>query len=91
MNTTPLELSVLICTRNRAASLGVTLDCLLASYRVGLPVEIVVCDNGSQDETSRVVDSYKEKLPLRYLREDREGKVYCLNRILDEGTVSCHQ
>jgi len=61
------------------------LDCLLASYRVGLPVEIVVCDNGSQDETSRVVDSYKEKLPLRYLREDREGKVYCLNRILDEG------
>ncbi len=85
MNTTPLELSVLICTRNRAQSLKLTLDCLLASYRVGLPIEIVICDNGSQDETSRIVDGYRERLPLRYIREEREGKAYCLNRILDAG------
>jgi glycosyltransferase involved in cell wall biosynthesis len=85
MKTTPLELSVIICTRNRAQSLKVTLDCLLASYRIGLPIEIVIVDNGSQDETSHIVDSYKERLPLRYLREEREGKAYCLNRILDEG------
>ncbi len=85
MSTTPLELSVLISTRNRATSLKETLDCLVASYRVGLPIEIVVGDNGSQDETSDVVDSFKGRIPIRYLREEREGKVHCLNRILDEG------
>lgn len=85
MHTTPLELSILICTRNRAASLKLTLDCLLASYRVGLPIEIVIADNGSQDETPHLVDTYKQRLPIRYLREEREGKVYCLNRTLDEG------
>jgi len=87
MTTTPLQLSVLICTRNRAASLKVTLDCLRASYRVGFPIEIVIADNGSQDETPRLVDSYRERLPIRYLREEREGKVHCLNRILEEGCL----
>lgn len=57
----------------------------MTSYRVGAPLEIVLADNGSRDETSRIVDSYRERLPIRYLREEREGKVYCLNRILDEG------
>ena len=85
MSTTPLELSVIICTRNRAASLKETLDCLVASYRVGLPIEIVIADNGSQDETPIVADSYKGRLPIRYLREERAGKGHCLNRILDEG------
>jgi len=80
-----LDLSVLLCTRNRAESLKITLDCLLASYRPGLPVEIVLIDNGSEDETPQVAASYKARLPIRYLREDRLGKVHGLNRALDVG------
>jgi hypothetical protein len=76
---------VLICTRNRARSLEVTLDCLLASYRPDVRVEIVIVDNGSEDDTPLVAASYGRRLPIRYIRETREGKVHCLNRILDEG------
>lgn len=85
MDSKALELSVLICTRDRAESLKVTLDCLLSSYRVGMPIEIVICDNGSHDETPLIADRYRARLPIRYIREDRPGKVHGLNRMLDEG------
>jgi len=53
--------------------------------RVGIRIEIVVVDNTSDDDTRSVVDSFRDKLPIRYLFEARPGKCHALNRALDEG------
>lgn len=59
----PLRLSVLICTRNRAALLDRTLDAIAAQTRSA--DEIVVLDNGSTDTTAEVLDRWSARLPLR--------------------------
>lgn len=81
------DLSVVICTRNRAESLRETLDHLLRDEREGIQVEIVIVDNNSSDNTREVALSYSESIDIRYLREDREGKCHALNRALDEGEL----
>jgi glycosyltransferase involved in cell wall biosynthesis len=80
-----MDISVIICTRDRAASLKETLRCLDIADRRGLSVEVVVVDNDSQDATREVVREFESRLPLRYLRESQPGKSHCLNRALDEG------
>jgi glycosyltransferase involved in cell wall biosynthesis len=79
------DLTVVICTRNRADSLCLTLKCLAQSYRTELPVEILVVDNGSVDATREVVDSFRSQVPIRYLVESRPGKGHSLNRALEAG------
>lgn len=62
------DLSVVICTRNRAASLKVCLTALQS--QVSKPAEIVVVDNASiTPDTQRVC----EEFGVRYVREDRPG------------------
>ena len=49
-----IDLSVVFCTRNRAQSLKETIESVLAGDRNGLVIELVVIDNGGQDETEQV-------------------------------------
>lgn len=82
------DLSVIICTRNRADSLLVTLDCLAHNNRAGMDLEVAVVDNGSTDGTRAVVDSFGDRLPLRYLFEPTLGtfgKSHALNRAIASG------
>jgi glycosyltransferase involved in cell wall biosynthesis len=76
----PVDVSVVIATRNRAASLAGTLRALL-DQESGSPYEIVVADNGSTDETARVVEAAaaRGRVPVTYVREDRPGKPFALN------------
>jgi glycosyltransferase involved in cell wall biosynthesis len=81
------DITVVICTRNRATSLRETLECLCQADRTGLRVEVVVVDNGSVDETPDVVRGFEGRLPMRLLYEPRQGcfgKSHALNRALDE-------
>lgn len=85
-----LDISVVICTRNRSQSLSETLRCLATANRAGLQVEVVVVDNGSEDATAEVVQAFGSHLPARLLSEPRQGvygKSYALNRALDEGRL----
>ena len=82
------DISVVICTCNRAGSLKITLDCLCRNDRSGLDVQVVVVDNNSSDETRNVAESYRGRLPLRYLFEPAKGvygKSHALNRAIDSG------
>lgn len=78
-------LSVAICTWNRAQSLRVTLSSLT---RLGVPGEasweVVVVDNNSTDDTSSVVEAYRDVLPIRYVFEPRQGLSYARNRAVQE-------
>ena len=64
------ELSVCIPTWNRAPYLALLLDSLLPQATD--EVEVVVSDNGSDDDTERVVEAYRPRFPrLVYHRWER--------------------
>ena len=61
--------SIVICCFNRARLLPQTLESAFAqSYR---PVEIIVLDDGSEDETAELMASYGDK--IRYHRQKNQG------------------
>lgn len=62
------DVSVVICTRNRAAYLRICLEYLQDQYCK--PREIIVVDNGSATDDTRVV---AESFSVRYIRENTPG------------------
>ncbi len=66
-----LELSVVICTYNRAASLAKTLLSLTKQSYKGF--EVIIIDGGSADGTKRIVDEFKNRLLIRfYVFEEKQ-------------------
>lgn len=79
---------MIICTRNRAQSLALTLESLAAADRSGLEMEVRIVDNGSVDNTRAVVMEFAGRLPITYLVEQalgNYGKSHALNAALDAG------
>ena len=63
------RLSICIATRNRAAWIGATLDCLIRQLTGN--VEIVVLDGGSNDGTQELLAAYSQRCSrLRYVRQE---------------------
>ena len=76
-----IEVSVVVCTRNRAAQL----EAALASYQrlQTMPHwELVVVDNGSTDGTPDVIDRFaaESRCPVRHVFEPRTGLALARNR-----------
>lgn len=63
--------SVIIPTFNRADKLRRALDSLVA--QTCRDFEVIVCDDGSTDETGEMVTSYAGRLDIRYLWEENFG------------------
>src|SRR5260370_1237736 len=77
-----MDLTVIICTWNRAKSLGVVLKSLEASVvPEGLEWEVLVVDNNSKDDTRAVCESFIANKPrrFRYLFHGTQGKTNALN------------
>ena len=80
-----LDLSVLIATRSRAASLERTLQSMAAAdehARGDARWELVIVDNGSTDRTPALLESWKARLPLRVLHVPESGQNRARNRAL---------
>jgi glycosyltransferase involved in cell wall biosynthesis len=77
----PPDISVVVCTYNRAALLPQALRSLFAQKAENVSYEIVVVDNNSSDDTPATVESLKAEspVPLRYFRESRQGNAYARN------------
>jgi glycosyltransferase involved in cell wall biosynthesis len=77
-----MQVTVILCTRNRSQSLSHALESLACSQ---LPQafewEVLVVDNNSSDRTSEVVREFIQRFPgrFRYLLEVEEGKSKALN------------
>lgn len=71
-------ISVIMPTYNKANYLNLT----LASFvnQTEKEFEIVIIDDGSQDHTSTVIDCYKEKLNLVYLKQVNSGRSAARNK-----------
>ena len=65
--------TVIICTRNRASQLCNVLDSFVAMDKPSEDWEMLLVDNGSSDNTQEVINSYKDKLPIRSVIEETPG------------------
>ena len=76
--------TVAICTFNRAESLRLTLDSLVAmEVPSDLPWDLLIVNNNSTDHTDDVIGEYVGRLPVRREFESRGGKSNALNRAID--------
>jgi glycosyltransferase involved in cell wall biosynthesis len=67
------ELSVIVPTYNRAALLTQTLQSLTRQTLAPHRFEVLVCDDGSTDDTAEVVDSFVDQLAVRFFTSPHEG------------------
>ncbi len=81
-----MSATIIICTCNRARDLDATLAALRGADRpADFPVDALVVDNGSTDDTPRVAAAHRGgPLEISYVREPRRGKGYAYNRGLAE-------
>ena len=80
------ELTILICTHNRAELLARTLDFLNQAKRPAQKVEVLVvanaCTDGTHDLLDRYTAQFNGSLPLRWLVQPIPGKSHALNLAL---------
>ena len=76
-------LTVLLATRNRAAILRETLEAFCRLQKPPSCWKLVIVDNGSTDQTSAVLASFANRLPLQTVFEPTAGKNSALNTGLD--------
>jgi glycosyltransferase involved in cell wall biosynthesis len=83
----PETVSVLIASYNYARFLPECLKSVLAQTRP--PEEIIVVDDGSEDETPDVMRRFPD---VRYIRQEHGGKSVAFNRAVAEasGDILCH-
>ena len=78
------DISVIIATYNRALDLSKTLEGMVKTVKGDLAIEYVVVDNGSNDQTKSVVDTFYDRIPINYIFELRSGKNRALNTALEK-------
>ena len=80
----PVDISVLIATRNRRSSLEKQFKAFEELDTEGLTFEILVVDNGSTDGTYEWLRRMASRFPVKVMLETRPGKNIALNRALPE-------
>jgi L-malate glycosyltransferase len=78
-----LDISVILATFNRANDLSRTLEKLAQTDRGDLLVNFVIVDNGSTDKTKEIINSFLNRIRIKYLFEPRNGKNIALNTALN--------
>jgi glycosyltransferase involved in cell wall biosynthesis len=83
----PIDITVAICTYNRARLLERT---LAAMTRMSIPQdtrwELIVVNNNSNDATDSVIESFAQSLPIRHLFEARQGISHARNCAIGAAT-----
>ncbi len=79
--------TVAIPSYNRASLLKKTLECILSQETQGkFNYEVLVIDDGSTDETPKVVEEAAglSTVPVKYIKEEGRGYTHALNRAISE-------
>ncbi len=82
-----MELSIVICTYNRSSFLREGLEAIVQQRLAFLdvPIELIVLDNNSSDDTSYVVEEFQNEfssISLVYYLEKQQGLSYSRNRAI---------
>jgi glycosyltransferase involved in cell wall biosynthesis len=86
-----MNITVILCTYNRSTSLGVTLEsfCNLI-IPPDLKWELLVVDNNSTDSTGNVCAQFSDRIPLRYVVEQKQGRSCAMNRGISEASADVY-
>jgi len=76
------KVSVVIPVYNEEKYIGPCLDSL--EKQDEKPDEIIIVDNNCDDKTIDVAKKYKEKLPIKIIKEKKQGIVFARNRGFNE-------
>lgn len=77
------DISVMLSTYNRAQFLKRTLEGFAETDRSDLSVEFMIIDNGSSDNTRQVIESFKNRMNIKYIFEPINGKNRALNTAIE--------
>lgn len=66
-------ISVIICTYNRKNLIGLNLQSLVGQKLDKYHFEVIVVDDGSEDGSEQLVDSFAGRLPVRYFYQRNAG------------------
>lgn len=83
----PESLTIVIATFNRARALARTLNAIARLARPTLPVDVVLVDNASTDDTAAVIADFSRRMPTQSLCEARSGKTHALNLALTDARL----
>ena len=83
------ELSVIIATYNRAASLRACLEALARQTLSAHEFEVVVVVDGATDATGAMLASLEMPYPLRVIHQRNLGQAAAANRGVQESTGTC--
>ena len=80
------KISVLLSTYNGADYLKLTLESIVHQTLPADDYEVILINDGSTDNTSDVVESFIERLPIRYFYHDNQGLAASKNRGIHEAS-----
>jgi glycosyltransferase involved in cell wall biosynthesis len=75
-----LDISIVIPTHNRSATLQRTLGALACQKTASFRFEVIVVDDGSTDDTEGTVLSMDSAYPLRFIKQKQSGAAAARNR-----------
>ncbi|MCL2051014.1 MAG: glycosyltransferase [Lachnospiraceae bacterium] len=68
-----MKASIIIPTYNNADSLEKTLITIVNQTAKKSDFEVLICDDGSNDNTKKIYESFKEKINIRYFFQEDKG------------------
>ena len=80
-----MKISVLTATYNRASMLGKLYESLVKNSKYKISIEWLIQDDGSVDDTKKVVESFEENdnLKIKYFYQENQGKMAAINNLVD--------
>lgn len=80
----PMKVTIALCTRRRQQMLGRTLDAFTRLDTTGFDLTVSIVENDSVPATQDFIDTYRDRLDIRYALETNQGLCHARNRALDE-------
>lgn len=83
-----MKISVLTATYNRANLLKRLYDSIVKNLNYGVEVEWLIMDDGSIDETQKVVEKFikEDQLDIQYYSQENSGKMEAINNLVPYST-----
>ena len=82
-----MQVTVAICTYQRADALRAAMESLAQCDPPGEPWQLLIVDNADEPAVRELVESFKNRLPVTYVAESKTGVSHARNRALAECTT----
>ena len=82
-----MKISILTPTYNRANLLNNLYNSILQNENTKMEIEWLIMDDGSTDETERVVKGFlQDKIIIHYFKQENQGKMAAINELMKHVT-----